>query len=75
MGSLGQPRYIDPIYRKRPPYEARRYKRREMPVLVYRPHQYKSHSYEERIYIPRKYHPPPGRKAGSEQTIMAKEEK
>ncbi len=75
MGSLGQPRYIDPIYRKRPPYAQRRYKRREMSSLVYRPHQYRLHRYEERIYIPRKYHPPIGRKAESEQTIMAKDDK
>ena len=69
MGTLGQARYIDPAYRKRPPYQPRMYRRRVALALVYRPHKYKPDSYERRLYIPRKYHPPLGRKGAPEDSI------
>ncbi len=75
MGALGQPRYIDPTYRKRPVYQPRRYRRRVALALVYRPPKYKPDSYERRSYIPRKYHPPLGRKGTLEDTIGVNEEK
>lgn len=73
MGTLGQPKYIGPKYKKRPHYEPRRYERREVLGLVYKPREYHSPVYGKRFYKPRKYHPPQGRIVAPEETTVAKE--
>ena len=55
MGTLGQPKYISPKYRKRTSYQPPKYEKRGVLGLVYEPREYHSPLYEGRTYKSRKY--------------------